>query len=78
MPAAPFLSADVRGKQLTILGFSNFGTPREVMHREYLRLLEHARAGEIEVEIETFPFEQVAEAWEAQAEGAGAKVVVTL
>ncbi len=77
-PAAPFLSADVRGKQLNILGFSNFGTPREVMHREYLRLLEYARAGEIEVETKTFSFEQVAEAWEAQAEGAGAKVVVTL
>ena len=77
-PAAPFLSADVRGKQLNILGFSNFGTPREVMHREYLRLLEYARAGEIEVEVKTFSFEQVSEAWEAQANGAGAKVVVEL
>jgi NADPH:quinone reductase len=76
--AAPFLSADVRGKQLAILGYSNFATPPEVMHREYLRLLEHARAGELEVEIKTFPFERVAEAWEAQADGAGAKVVVTL
>jgi NADPH:quinone reductase len=77
-PEAPFLSADVRGKQLSILGFSNFGTPREVMNREYLRLLEHARAGEIEVEVATFPFDRVAEAWQRQAEGAGAKVVVTL
>jgi hypothetical protein len=70
------LSADVRGKQLNVLGFSNFGSPREVMNREYLRLLEHARAGEVEVEIETFPFERVAEAWRRQAGGAGAKVVV--
>ena len=77
-PAAPFLSADVRGKQQAILGYSNFATPPEVMHREYLRLLEHARAGELEVEIKTFPFDRVADAWEAQAEGAGAKVVVTL
>jgi NADPH:quinone reductase len=77
-PAAPLLSADVRGKQLSILGYSNLATPRDVMHREYLRLLEHARAGEIEVEIRSFPFEQLAEAWEAQAAGAGAKVVVTL
>ena len=53
-PAAPFLSADVRGKQLNILGYSNFGTPREVMHREYLRLVEHAKVGDIEVEIKTF------------------------
>lgn len=76
--AAPFLSADVRGKQLAILGYSNFATPPEVMRREYLRLLAHAQAGELEVEIRTFPFERVAEAWEAQAEGAGVKVVVTL
>ncbi len=76
--AAPLLSADVRGKQLNVLGFSNFGTPREVMHREYLRLLEHARAGALEVEVVTFPFERAAEAWQRQAEGAGAKVVVTL
>jgi NADPH:quinone reductase len=77
-PTAPFLSADVRGKQLSILGYSNLSTPREVINREYLRLLEHARSGEIELEIQAFPFEQLAEAWQAQAEGAGAKVVVTL
>jgi NADPH2:quinone reductase len=77
-PAAPLLSADVRGKQLNILGYSNFATPREVMNREYLRLLEHAQAGQAQVEIRSFPFDQVGEAWEAQAEGAGAKVVVTL
>jgi NADPH2:quinone reductase len=73
---APFRSADVRGKQLEILGYSNFGTPREVMDREYLRLLEHAAAGEVEVEIERFPLERLAEAWQRQADGAGAKIVV--
>jgi NADPH2:quinone reductase len=77
-PTAALLSADVRGKQLNLFGFSNFGTPREVIQREYLRLVEHARAGDVEVEIETFPFEGAAEAWERQAEGAGAKVVVTI
>lgn len=77
-PAAALLSADVRGKELNVLGFSNFGTPREVVHREYLRLVEHAQAGELEVEIATFPFDRTAQAWERQAEGAGAKVVVTL
>ena len=77
-PAALFLSADVRGKQLNILGFSNFGTPREVMNSEYLRLLELAGSGELEVEIERFPFDRAAEAWQRQAEGAGVKVVVEL
>jgi NADPH:quinone reductase-like Zn-dependent oxidoreductase len=77
-PAAPLLSADVRGKQLNVLGFSNFGIPREVMHREYLRLLELARAGELEVEIETFPVDRVAEAWQRQADGASVKIVIVL
>jgi NADPH2:quinone reductase len=77
-PAAPLLSADVRGKQLNVLGFSNFGTPREVMNSEYLRLLELVRSGELEVEVETHPFGGVAEAWQRQADGAGVKVVVTL
>jgi NADPH:quinone reductase len=77
-PAAPLLSADVRGKQLNILGFSNFGTPREVMNREYLRLLELSGEGRLEVEVARFSFEEAAEAWRRQVEGAGAKVVVEL
>ncbi|MGH3024218.1 MAG: quinone oxidoreductase family protein [Gaiellaceae bacterium] len=75
---APFASADVRGKQLEILGYSNFATPRDVMHREYLRLLGHAAAGEVRVDVARFPFERLGEAWQRQAEGAGAKVVVEL
>jgi NADPH:quinone reductase-like Zn-dependent oxidoreductase len=77
-PVAPLLSADVRSKELNILGFSNLSGAQEVLRREYLRLLDHAAAGEVEVEIETFPFEDVGEAWRRQAEGAGLKVVVTL
>jgi NADPH2:quinone reductase len=75
---AALRSADVRGKQLDVLGYSNFGISREVLNREYLRLVEHARAGELEVEVATFPFDRATQAWERQAEGAGAKVVVTL
>jgi NADPH:quinone reductase len=77
-PAAPLLSADVRGKQLNVLGYSNFATPREVFNREYLRLVELAHSGEIEVEIERFPFEDAADAWPRQADGAGVKVVIEL
>jgi NADPH:quinone reductase len=76
-PAAPLLSADVRGKQLNVLGFSNLATARAVLNREYLRLVEHGRKGDVQVDVETHPFERVAEAWGRQAEGAGAKVVVT-
>ena len=77
-PEAALLSSDVRGKQLEILGHTNSATPRDDLRREYLRLVEHARAGELEVEIETFPFDRTPEAWKRQADGAGAKVVITL
>ncbi len=77
-PEAPLLSADVRGKELEILGYSNLATPRDVMAREYLRLVELAREGKVEVDVETVPFERFQEAWRRQAEGAGTKLVVML
>jgi NADPH2:quinone reductase len=73
---ATFPSAAVRGKQLRIMGHSNFGMTAEERARAYLELLDHARAGRIRIEAETFPLDRVAEAWEHQA-GAG-KAVVTL
>jgi NADPH:quinone reductase-like Zn-dependent oxidoreductase len=75
---ATLLSADIRGKQLEIIGHTNFATPRDDLRREYLRLVGHASSGELEVDLATYPFEQTAEAWQRQAEGAGVKVVVTL
>jgi hypothetical protein len=54
------LKRGVRSKQLSIIGYSNFATPREVMAREYARLLEHALSGKVEVEIETVPFDRLA------------------
>lgn len=76
-PAATFPSADVRGKQLRIFGHSNFGMTAEERARAYLELLEHAAAGRIRFDLETFPLDRVADAWERQASGAG-KAVVTL
>ncbi|HSK17222.1 MAG TPA: zinc-binding dehydrogenase, partial [Gaiellaceae bacterium] len=77
-PEATFASADVRGKQLEILGYSNYATPEDVLRREYLRLLRHAQAGDFVVDVETVPLEEAPEGWRRQAEGAGVKIVVTL
>jgi NADPH:quinone reductase-like Zn-dependent oxidoreductase len=74
-PEATFASADVRGKQLRILGHSNFGMTAEERARAYLELLEHAAAGRIRFDLETFPLDRVADAWERQASGAGKAVV---
>jgi NADPH:quinone reductase len=77
-PAATLASAWVRGKQLDVLGYSNFAVPSDVLAREYRRLVEHAVAGEVAVDVETVPLERVAEAWRRQQEGAGVKVVVSI
>jgi NADPH2:quinone reductase len=73
---ATLASATVRGKQLEILGYSNFAVPRDVLEREYRRLVEHAVRGEIRVDVERVPLERIAEAWERQAASPNRKLVV--
>ena len=75
-PEATLASGDVRGKQLEILGYSNFTVPREVRDREYQRLVRHALSGDIRLEIERVTLEEIGPAWERQAQGAGTKIVV--
>ncbi len=74
-PETTLTSGDVRGKQLTILGHSNFGLSRDQLAETYLQLLEHASAGRVRIDYERFPLERVAEAWERQAAGDGKAVV---
>ena len=77
-PEATLTSAAVRGKMAEVDGFTVFAVPAEVFREHYLRLAGHASAGEIVLDIETFPLERVAEAWEQLARGAHRKLVVTL
>jgi NADPH2:quinone reductase len=74
----PLASAAIRGKMGEIYGFTDFAVPRDVFREEYLRLVGHAAAGEIAFDLETYPLDRVAEAWERQAAGPAAKIVVTL
>jgi NADPH2:quinone reductase len=74
---ATLTSAAVRGKQLDILGFSDFAVPRDVLGDEYRRLVGHAAAGDIVVDVETVPLEDVADAWRRQADGQAGKLVLT-
>jgi NADPH:quinone reductase-like Zn-dependent oxidoreductase len=75
---APLRSADVRAKELAIMGHSNFALPRDELRRAYLEILDHLSAGRIELPLERYPLDRVAEAWERQRSGPGAKVVVEL
>ena len=71
-------SAAIRGKHGEVYGFTDYAVPPGEFREHYLRLVGHAAAGEIVFDIETYPLERVAEAWERQAAGAAAKIVVTL
>jgi NADPH:quinone reductase len=73
---APLRSADVRGKELQILGHSNFALTADERARAYRELLEHVAADRITIDVETFPLERVADAWRRQGEGAKAVVVL--
>jgi NADPH2:quinone reductase len=75
---ASLTSAAVRGKMGEIYGYTDFAVRRDVFREHYLRLAGHAAAGEIVFDIDSYPLERVAEAWERQAEGAHGKLVVTL
>jgi len=67
--SAPLRSADVRGKELTILGHSNFALTREEHDRAYLELLDHLASGRLTLDYETFEIDDVAAAWEHQRGG---------
>jgi NADPH:quinone reductase len=74
----PLSSAAIRGKMGELYGYTDFAVPKDEFREHYLRLAGHAAAGEIIFDIETYPLERIAEAWERQAAGANAKIVVTL
>jgi NADPH2:quinone reductase len=77
-PEATLRSNDVRGKQLDLLGYSNFAAPREVAREGYLELLGHVASNRIRIDVETYELDRLAEAWRRQAGGPGAKLVVAV
>jgi NADPH:quinone reductase len=75
-PTSELSSAAVRFKTLSILGHTNFAVPRDELVAHYRRLVGHAVAGDIRLEVERVPLASVAEAWRRQGEGADTKLVV--
>jgi len=76
-PEATITSAAVRGKQLELFGHTNFAVPRPDLAEHYHRLVSHAVAGRLTVDVERVSLEDIGEAWRRQADGAGGKLVVT-
>jgi NADPH:quinone reductase-like Zn-dependent oxidoreductase len=60
----------------TLTGHANGATPLDVRKAAYERMLNHAAAGELTIEIERKPLAQVAEAWAAQAQSPRHKIVL--
>ena len=75
-PTATLASGTVRGKELELFGHSNFAVPVDVLQREHERLVRHAEAGEIRIDVERIPLEDVATAWQRQQQGEHAKIVL--
>jgi NADPH:quinone reductase-like Zn-dependent oxidoreductase len=69
-------SAAVRFKSLSILGHTNFAVPPDELAEHYRRLVGHVTAGDIVFEVDRVPLDDVAAAWQRQADGPGAKLVV--
>ena len=64
---ATLASATVRGRALSILGYSNFLAPAEVRADALRRMIEHAATGRLTVEREELPLAEVETAWRRQA-----------
>lgn len=62
-PAATLPSAAIRGKQLELYGYSNFAVPADVLAEHYRRLVGHALAGEIHVDLERIGLDELGAAW---------------
>jgi NADPH2:quinone reductase len=75
-PETTLASATVRGKQLRIQGHSNFALSDDERNDVYMELLDAVRAERVTIDLEHFPLDRVAEAWEAQA--SGTKAIVDL
>jgi NADPH2:quinone reductase len=73
---ATFDAGVVRGKALQILGHGNAVTPPEVKYGAFRAMCDHAAAGELKVEYEELPLDQVADAWERQASSPHVKLIL--
>ncbi|MEO5575771.1 MAG: zinc-binding alcohol dehydrogenase family protein [Gaiellaceae bacterium] len=62
-PSATLPSAAIRGKQLELYGFSDFAVPPDVLAEHYRRLIGHAVAGEIQLDVERVGLDEIGEGW---------------
>ena len=76
-PSALVGSAAVRGKQLELLGYSNFAVPAEIVSEAYQTMTAQALSGVLDVPVRRFPLASIGEAWGAALAGSE-KIVVDM
>ena len=68
----------IRSASLDVLGFSVAHPALEVRAEGYRRLTALAARGEVDVDVEAVPLEEVGEAWERQRRAAGGPKLVVI
>jgi NADPH:quinone reductase len=75
-PEATLKSGIVRGRYLSILGYTSFLVPWEEQAAAYRKLIEYAAARKLSVEFELLPLEAAPDAWKRQAASPHRKLVI--
>ena len=76
-PEAVVKSGVVRGRYLSILGYTSFMVPWEEQAAAYRKLIDYAASGQIKVEFEVLPLEATPDAWKQQAASPHRKLVLS-
>jgi len=70
-------SGVVRGRYLSVLGYTSFLVPWEDQAAAYRKLVDYVVAGQLKVEFEVLPLESAPEAWKQQAASPHRKLVLS-
>lgn len=73
---ATLKSSTVRGRTLSILGYSSFGVPWEKQAIAYRTLVEYAAAGKLTIDYELLPLDATPVAWSRQKASPHTKLVI--
>jgi NADPH:quinone reductase len=76
-PEAVVKSGVVRGRYLSVLGYTSFMVPWEEQAAAYRKLIDYAASGQIKVEFELLPLEAAPDAWKQQAASPHRKLVLS-
>jgi NADPH:quinone reductase-like Zn-dependent oxidoreductase len=69
-------SGSIRGKMLVIMGHTNAAAPADVKREAFARMAAAAAAGDLKIDVDPLPLDQVEEAWRRLDAGSHSKIVL--